>query len=135
MAFAETLTAPPAPADPILAGPAVLAKPLGFLNSPALIATTRATSSHISYGDVANLISRLLPSSLNRAIWIAHPYALSDLVQLRDTANRVVWVNALGGAQDKVPGYLFGRPVSGTDVKVDLKRLKVSEPPILVGRV
>lgn len=86
-------------------------KPLGFLNAPALISTTRATSSHISYADVANLISRLLPSSLIRAIWIAHPYTLADLVQLRDTANRVVWVNALGGATEKVPGYLFGRPV------------------------
>jgi HK97 family phage major capsid protein len=86
-------------------------KPLGFLNAPALISTTRSVASHISYADVANLISRLLPSSLQRAIWIAHPYTLSDLVQLRDTANRVVWVNALGGAQEKVPGYLFGRPV------------------------
>ncbi|CAN5133624.1 hypothetical protein BH10PLA2_BH10PLA2_34220 [soil metagenome] len=86
-------------------------KPLGFLNSSALISTTRSTASHISYADVANLISRLLPASLSRAIWIAHPYALSDLVQLRDTANRVVWVNSLGGATEKVPGYLFGRPV------------------------
>ena len=86
-------------------------KPLGFLNAPALIATTRSVASHISYADVANLISRLLPSSLMRAVWIAHPYTLSDLVQLRDTANRVVWVNAMGGATEKVPGYLFGRPV------------------------
>jgi HK97 family phage major capsid protein len=86
-------------------------KPLGFLNAPALIAITRAASGHISYADVAGLISHLLPSSLNRAVWIAHPYVLSDLIQLRDTANRVVWVNAMGGATEKVPGYLFGRPV------------------------
>ncbi len=86
-------------------------KPLGFLNAPALIATTRSVTSHISYADVANLISRLLPSSLMRTVWIAHPYTLSDLIQLRDTANRVVWVNAMGGATEKVPGYLFGRPV------------------------
>ena len=66
-----------------------------------MIATTRSVSSHISYADVANLISRLLPSSLMRAVWIAHPYTLSDLVQLRDTANRVVWVNALGGATEE----------------------------------
>jgi HK97 family phage major capsid protein len=87
-------------------------KPLGMLSSSGpLIAVTRASSGKISYADVANLMSRLLPSSLNRAIWACHPYGLIDLVQLRDTAGRVVWVNALGGAQEKVPGYLFGRPV------------------------
>lgn len=34
---------------------------------------------------------------------------------------------------DYTQGYLFGRPVSETAVKGDLKRLKFSEPPILVG--
>jgi HK97 family phage major capsid protein len=87
-------------------------KPLGMLNaSGPLVTTTRVSSGHISYGDVANLMSRLLPSSLSRAIWVVHPYGLTDLVQLRDTAGRVVWVNALAGAQQNVPGYLFGRPV------------------------
>ncbi len=86
-------------------------KPLGVLSCSALIAVTRNTANKIKYADVANLISRLLPSSLNRAIWVIHPWGLQDLVQLQDAGGRVVWVNALGGAQDKVPGYLFGRPV------------------------
>ncbi len=86
-------------------------KPLGMLNSPALIAVTRNTTGKISYADVANLISRLLPSSLQRAIWVVHPYGLIDLVQLRDAAGRVVWVDAMGGAQKGIPGFLFGRPV------------------------
>jgi HK97 family phage major capsid protein len=87
-------------------------KPLGMLNtSGPLVTTTRVSGGKISYGDVANLMSRLLPSSLARAIWVVHPYGLADLVQLRDTAGRVVWVNALAGAQENVPGYLFGRPV------------------------
>jgi HK97 family phage major capsid protein len=86
-------------------------KPQGMLTCNACVAITRANPGHISYADVATLISRLLPSSLNRAIWVVHPYGILDLVQLRDAAGRVVWVNAFGGAQDKVPGYLFGRPV------------------------
>jgi HK97 family phage major capsid protein len=86
-------------------------KPLGMLSAPALIAITRATAGKISYTDVANLISRLLPSSLQRAIWVIHPYGLIDLVQLKDAAGRVIWVDAMGGAQKNVPGYLFGRPV------------------------
>jgi HK97 family phage major capsid protein len=89
-------------------------KPLGVLNSPCLITTTRVGNSGgagIGYGDVSNLLGRILPSSLARAIWVAHPYVLADLVQLRDASGRVVWVDAMGGATEKVPGYLFGRPV------------------------
>jgi HK97 family phage major capsid protein len=87
-------------------------KPLGMLNaSGPVIAVTRTSAGVISYADVAKLMANLLPSSLNRAIWVVHPYGLQDLVQLRDAAGRVVWVNALAGAVEKIPGYLFGRPV------------------------
>jgi HK97 family phage major capsid protein len=86
-------------------------KPLGMLKSPALLTVGRSVPGKISYADVAGLISKILPSSLQRAIWVIHPYGLVDLVQLKDGAGRVVWVNAMGGAQEKVPGYLFGRPV------------------------
>src|SRR5262249_43272984 len=54
-------------------------KPLGMLSCPALIAVTRATTGKISYADVANCMSRLLPGSLNRAIWVCHPFGLIDL--------------------------------------------------------
>ena len=86
-------------------------RPQGMLTCPALISVTRASAGKISYSDVASILSRLLPSSLSRAIWVIHPYGLIDLVQLRDAAGRVVWVDAMGGAQKGVPGYLFGRPV------------------------
>jgi HK97 family phage major capsid protein len=86
-------------------------QPQGMLTCAALIAVTRASGGKISYADVASIISRLLPSSLQRAVWVVHPYGLIDLVQLRDAAGRVVWVDAMGGAQKGVPGYLFGRPV------------------------
>jgi HK97 family phage major capsid protein len=87
-------------------------KPLGMLNtSGPVIQQTRAVARKISYADVAGIMSKMLPSSLGRAIWVVHPYALIDLVQLRDAAGRVVWVDALGGAQKGIPGYLFGRPV------------------------
>jgi HK97 family phage major capsid protein len=87
-------------------------KPLGMLStSGPVIQITRATTGKISYADVATILSRILPSSLARAIWVVHPYGLVDLVQLRDASGRVVWVNALAGAVDNIPGYLFGRPV------------------------
>jgi HK97 family phage major capsid protein len=86
-------------------------QPMGMLTCPALISVTRATPNKITYPDVASILSRLLPSSLQRAIWVVHPYGLVDLIQLRDGAGRVVWVDALGGATKNIPGYLFGRPV------------------------
>jgi HK97 family phage major capsid protein len=86
-------------------------KPLGFLNSGPLISVTRATAGKVSYADIANCYSRLLPQSINKAIWIVHPLTLIDLLQLRDSAGRVVWVNAFGGAKENVPGQLFGLPV------------------------
>lgn len=95
-------------------------KPQGVLNAAALISVTRDTSGHIKYADIANMLARLLPSSLGRAVWAAHPYCLTDLLQLRDASNRLVWVNALAGAQDRVPGYLFGRPVYLTEKLVAL---------------
>src|SRR5438132_6932632 len=82
-------------------------KPQGMLTCNALIAVTRASAGKISYADVATILSKLLPSSLNRAIWVCHPYGLVDLVQLKDAAGRVVWVDAMGGAQKNIPGYLF----------------------------
>src|SRR5262249_860972 len=53
----------------------------------------------------------LLRGRCQLPIWIAHAYELLDLVELRDNAGRVVWVNAFGGAREKVPGQLFGLPV------------------------
>lgn len=86
-------------------------KPLGIINAPALISTTRTTAARVKYADIANMISRLLPNSFGRAIWVCHPYVLADLIQLVDASNQVVWVNNMAGATEKTPGQLFGRPV------------------------
>jgi HK97 family phage major capsid protein len=86
-------------------------KPVGMLKCNANLAVARSVAGKISYTDVAALLSKLLPSSLPRAIWVVHPYGLVDLVQLRDASGRVIWVDALGGATKNIPGYLMGRPV------------------------
>jgi HK97 family phage major capsid protein len=86
-------------------------KPLGMLKTPANINVTRQTGGTFTFQDAAKMVSRLLPSSMNNAIWVLHPYALQPLVQLADSSGRIVWVPNVGGAQDKIPGTLFGRPV------------------------
>src|SRR5262249_30901902 len=83
-------------------------KPLGVLNSPALLSFTRASGNQVQYTDVAKMLSRLLPASQKRAIWACSPYVLYQLVQLEDAAGRIVWVPNNGGAQDSPPGTLFG---------------------------
>jgi HK97 family phage major capsid protein len=86
-------------------------KPLGIINAPATIAVTRAGSGKVQFVDVATMLSKLLPSSLRRSIWVIHPYVLAQLVQLADSSGRIIWVPNNGGLQDYVPGTLFGLPV------------------------
>lgn len=86
-------------------------KPLGVLNAPAAISVNRNTSNSVKFVDVATMLSRLLPSSQRRAIWVVHPYVIAQLVQLADSSGRIIWVPNNGGAQDYVPGTLFGLPV------------------------
>jgi HK97 family phage major capsid protein len=86
-------------------------KPMGMLKCNANLTVTRQNGGTFTFQDAAKMVSRLLPSSLNNAIWVIHPYALQPLVQLADSSGRIVWVPNIGGAQDKIPGTLFGRPV------------------------
>jgi HK97 family phage major capsid protein len=89
-------------------------KPVGMLKCNANLGFARAGGAGtqtFTYADAAKMVSRLLPSSMQNAIWVIHPYALTALVQLADGSGRLVWVPNIGGAQDKIPGTLFGRPV------------------------
>jgi HK97 family phage major capsid protein len=86
-------------------------KPLGILNANAAIPVTRNTGGTFVYADAARMLSRLLPSSQKRGIWVLHPYVIEKAVQLADSSGRLVWVPNIGGAQEKVPGYLFNLPI------------------------
>jgi HK97 family phage major capsid protein len=70
-----------------LAGDGV-AKPLGVLNSSAIVKVQRQTANQISKEDVAEMVSHLLPQSVGTALapvpsvaWIAHPKSASYLLQ------------------------------------------------------
>src|SRR6516225_5077214 len=45
-------------------------KPLGVLNAPATLVQSRGTPSTVKYADIANMFAKLLPSSVNRAVWV-----------------------------------------------------------------
>lgn len=91
-------------------------QPLGVLNSGnhALISVNRTTNSKIVYADIVTMYSRMYPASRKRAVWVAAPDTLPQLMQLSfspDGTNYVpvmLWqMNAVGSPEPT----LLGRPL------------------------
>lgn len=58
-------------------------EPLGFLNAPATVSVTRnAGGNAVEWVDIANMYSRMLPQSLDRAVWIVSPEVLPSLLTM-----------------------------------------------------
>jgi HK97 family phage major capsid protein len=86
-----------------------LAKPLGFLNAPALVTQVKSAtgSTNIAAADLTNMASRMVPGSFGNAFWLCHSSVLSKL-----------WTLVLGQQPILAPdfskspfGTLLGRPV------------------------
>lgn len=70
-------------------------EPLGFLNAPANVKVDRATNNQIAWADIANMYARMLPGSLDRAVWVASPDIMPQLLQMTiGGTTPIVW---LGG--------------------------------------
>jgi HK97 family phage major capsid protein len=96
-------------------------EPLGVLNGAAAISVSRTASGNdIELTDVVNMYSRMLPSSLSRAVWLASPSTFPSLAQLALTrgtdgiASPAMWMNN-GQAIGSPPMTLLGRPVIFTE--------------------
>src|SRR5688500_10214914 len=58
-------------------------EPLGFLNAPAAISVTRSTTTagaNVEWVDIVNMYARMLPQSLDRAVWVISPDTLPSLL-------------------------------------------------------
>jgi len=91
-------------------------KPLGILQSGALLAVNRSAASTIAIADLAAIWARLLPQSHGRAIWLANPSILTQLVALGSTY--LTWLRGSAGAAglaDTPPATLLGRPIFFTE--------------------
>lgn len=92
--------------------------PLGLLNSPALISVAKETGQAATTIVVENLdkmYSRMLPSSLNRAVWLAHPDTQPQLFALArsvGTGGSAVMVTNIANAPAT---SIYGRPVIITE--------------------
>jgi HK97 family phage major capsid protein len=98
-------------------------KPLGVLNAPATISTggggqgagQRDVANQISFNDITVLLSKLLPASRDRAMWYASPTTIPQLFQLKDGANRALFVSIDQGAVKAPVWKLFNLPVIITE--------------------
>lgn len=95
-------------------------RPMGVLNAPALITTTRDTTSRIKFNDITNMWVRCHIPSRGQAIWLIHPEAEAELDLLGFRAPNDADTDAVGGHSIYLPpgglndtpfGRLKGRPV------------------------
>ncbi len=90
-------------------------KPLGVLNANAAIQVTRNTAGHFYFSDIANMLAKLLPGSYTRAVWYVSPTGVSDLIQLKDGANRAIFLSIDQGVTKPPVWKLLNLPVVITE--------------------
>lgn len=92
--------------------------PQGFIGSPAYVTIDRAATNQIAYADLVTMYSRMLPTSLKNAVWIASIDSFPQLAQLTGpSGNPGIWMGgwASRDASDAPPVSIFGRPVFFTE--------------------
>jgi HK97 family phage major capsid protein len=93
-------------------------KPLGMLNAGATIKVTRAAgqgAQSVQFADVATMWSKLLPYSWGSAVWAFSPSVVPQLLQLKDGANRAIFISIDQGATRTPTWSLLGRPAFPTE--------------------
>jgi HK97 family phage major capsid protein len=86
------------------------AKPLGVLNSPALI---RAGDGTLDYESIVDIYKHLHPMCHGNAVWVVSIYQMDSIVDLQQTNNTLVtWIPNL---RDNVPATILGLPVMWTE--------------------
>jgi HK97 family phage major capsid protein len=91
-------------------------KPMGMLNAPAALTVNRSGGAGtVVFADVATMWSKLLPISWSKAIWTFSPSVVPQLLQLKDGANRAIFISIDQGATKGPNWALLGRPAFPTE--------------------
>jgi HK97 family phage major capsid protein len=91
-------------------------EPLGFLNAGATVPVDRVGSSTdtIVWADIVAMYARMLPGSLDRAVWVVSPDVLPQLLTMTvGSGNAAVWMgggNFPSGA-NRPPMTMLGAPI------------------------
>ena len=93
-------------------------QPVGILNADALITVAKETgqaATTIVAENIDKMYSRMIPSSRARAVWVAHPDTLPQIVSMSrsvGTGGSAVMMNNMAGA---APASIYGRPLIMTE--------------------
>lgn len=93
-------------------------EPLGFLNATATVTVAKETSqaaNTLVWENIVKMYARMLPSSLDSAVWIAHIDTFPELATMAlsvGTGGSAIWLN--NGVQGP-PMTILGRPVLFTE--------------------
>lgn len=93
-------------------------EPLGFLNSTATVPVAKESgqaSGTIVWENIVKMYSRMLPSSLDSAVWIAHIDTFPELATMSlsvGTGGSAIWLN---NGVSGPPMTILGRPVFFTE--------------------
>jgi HK97 family phage major capsid protein len=90
-------------------------EPLGFLNAPAAINVTRtAVGNDIEWSDIVSMYSRMLPQSLDRAVWVVSPDTIPDLLNMTlpgGTSPVILGGGAFASGSSRPTMSLLGAPI------------------------
>ncbi len=92
-------------------------KPLGFMNSAALVSVAKEsaqTADTINATNIAKMYSRVLPQNLSNVMWAANSDTLPQLMTLM-IGNQPIWTPPNAGFANAPGGFLLGRPVMFTE--------------------
>lgn len=101
---------------------------LGCLNAPATISLSRNTSSHIKYQDIFGMYVRLYSAGKKNAVWLVHPYTVSELMQIQDPSSRFIMIPWQPQGNDATP--LGSASMSGFKM-LGLPVLETEKAPVL----
>jgi HK97 family phage major capsid protein len=91
-------------------------KPTGMLNANAAVNVNRSGGAGtVVFNDVATMWAKLLPISWTNAIWAFSPSVVPQLLQLKDGANRAIFISIDQGAAKSPTWSLLGRPAFPTE--------------------
>jgi HK97 family phage major capsid protein len=97
-------------------------QPLGFLNAPAAVSVAKESGQSagtILWENIVKCYSRMLPSSINRARWVAHIDTFPELATMAlsvGTGGSAVWMGTPASDGSATPPMtILGRPVDFTE--------------------
>jgi HK97 family phage major capsid protein len=93
-------------------------QPLGFMRADAAVSAAAEggqPATTIAWENIVKMYSRMLPSSLSRAVWVANIDTFPELATMAlsiGTGGSAIWLN---NGQDGPPARILGRPVYFTE--------------------